>query len=366
MNSPAADMTIPENVSLESFVRQAEQAIATAGNLQALENIRIHYLGKKGALTEKLKTLSSASPEERRSLGQKLNLAKEKISSSIDAKYHELNQASISTRLKSERVDVTLPIRHEAIGKIHPITQVIEEISAIFASLGFSVNHGPEIEDDFHNFTALNIPPEHPARQMHDTFYLVGEEGQPKPVLRTHTSPVQIRTMQNQKPPIRVIAPGSTFRNDSDMTHSPMFHQLEGIMIDKDIHMGHLKGCITHFLNAFFGLENVPVRFRPSFFPFTEPSAEVDIGCSRSKGELKVGIGNDWLEVMGCGMVHPNVLRNCGIDPEEYQGFAFGVGIERMAMLKYGIPDLRTFFDADARWLSHYGFNTLDIPALGK
>ena len=243
------------------------------------------------------------------------------------------------------------------------MTQVIEEITAIFADMGFAVAEGPDIESDEYNFDKLNIPESHPARQMHDTFYLQGN-GDGKTLLRTHTSPVQIRTMQGGKPPFRFIAPGSTYRCDSDLTHTPMFHQVEGFVIDKGIHMGHLKGCLIEFLKAFFELDEVPVRFRPSFFPFTEPSAEVDIGCKRSKDELKIGAGEDWLEVLGCGMVHANVLKNCGLDPNEWQGFAFGMGVERLAMLKYGIPDLRTFFDSDTRWLSHYGFDTLNIPSL--
>lgn len=350
--------------SPDAIVQEAQGHIAAAADLAALDALRVHYLGKKGVLTEQLKSLGSATPEERKTLGQALNVAKDAITLAVDARHAVLNLASINARLESERVDVTLAPRHESVGRIHPVTQVIEEITAIFAAQGFSVKQGPEIEDDFHNFSALNIPPEHPARQMHDTFYLVGEEGQSKPVLRTHTSPVQIRTMVSQKPPLRIIAPGSTFRCDSDLTHTPMFHQIEGLVIDKAIHMGHLKGCIIDFIKAFFGIDDVPVRFRASFFPFTEPSAEVDIGCSREKGELKIGAGKDWLEIMGCGMVHPSVLRNCGIDPDEYQGFAFGLGVERMAMLKYGIPDLRTFFDADIRWLQHYGFAPLDIPAL--
>lgn len=353
-----------ENANSDNLQQEALDAIAAANDLDALDALRVHYLGKKGVLTQQLKTLGDASPEEKRSRGQALNQIKNVITEAIEARQQELNLIAVQARLAEERVDVTLPPRYETEGRIHPITQVIEEMTAIFAAQGFEVAQGPEIEDDFHNFGALNIPPEHPARQMHDTFYLAADENGNRPVLRTHTSPVQVRTMQNGKPPFRVIAPGSTFRCDSDMTHTPMFHQIEGLVIGKDIHMGHLKGCIIHFLQAFFGLENVPVRFRPSFFPFTEPSAEVDIGCSRGKGELKIGEGKDWLEVMGCGMVHPNVLKNCGIDPQEWQGFAFGMGVERMAMLKYGIPDLRTFFDADSRWLRHYGFTALDIPAL--
>lgn len=362
MSQPAAQAT--PSLTPESIRAEADAAIANAADLAALDAVRVAYLGKKGVITQQLKTLGQATPEERRTRGQALNVAKDHITAAVDAKHKELNLAAVNARLESERVDVTLAPRHEPQGSIHPVTQVIEEITAIFAAQGFAVKTGPEIEDDFHNFTALNIPESHPARQMHDTFYLKGEEGKPMPVLRTHTSPVQIRTMQEGKPPFRIIAPGSTFRSDSDITHTPMFHQIEGLVIDKNIHMGHLKGCIIDFVKAFFGLDDVPVRFRASFFPFTEPSAEVDIGCSHEKGELKIGAGKDWLEIMGCGMVHPNVLRNCGIDPDEWQGFAFGLGVERMAMLKYGIPDLRTFFDGDARWLQHYGFAPLDIPAL--
>jgi phenylalanyl-tRNA synthetase alpha chain len=250
-----------------------------------------------------------------------------------------------------------------AMGRIHPISQTIDEIIAIFGEMGFVVAEGPHIEDDFYNFTALNIPPEHPARQEHDTFYLPERADGSRLVLRTHTSPVQVRTMLKQKPPIRIIVPGRTFRCDHDATHSPMFHQVEGLVIDRTTHMGHLKGCLIEFCRAFFDVDDLPVRFRPSYFPFTEPSAEVDIGCSREGGELKIGAGGSWLEILGSGMVHPQVLRNCGIDPDEYQGFAFGMGIERVAMLKYGIPDLRTMYDSDIRWLRHYGFVPLDIPS---
>jgi phenylalanyl-tRNA synthetase alpha chain len=267
-------------------------------------------------------------------------------------------------RLEAERIDVTLPARPERVGRIHPISQTLDEMIAIFGEMGFTVAEGPDIEDDWHNFTALNIPPEHPARQMHDTFYLPDQDGGVPTVLRTHTSPVQVRTMTAQKPPIRIVAPGRTYRSDYDMTHTPMFHQIEGLAIDTDIHMGHLKGCLMEFARAFFDIDDLPVRFRPSFFPFTEPSAEMDIGCSRAGGELKLGNHGDWLEILGCGMVHPKVLEMCGIDSSRWQGFAFGMGIERPAMLKYGIPDLRTFFEADTRWLKHYGFLPLDIPNL--
>jgi phenylalanyl-tRNA synthetase alpha chain len=266
--------------------------------------------------------------------------------------------------LAEEAIDVSLPIRPEMAGRLHPITQTIDEAIAILGEMGFSVAEGPEIEDDFHNFTALNIPPEHPARQMHDTFYFPEKDDGSRNVLRTHTSPVQIRTMVSGEPPFRIIAPGRTYRCDSDMTHTPMFHQIEGLVIDESTHFGHLKGCLLNFLSAFFEVDDLPLRFRPSFFPFTEPSAEVDIGCAREGGELKIGAGRDWMEILGCGMVHPNVLKACDIDPDKYQGFAFGLGVERMAMLKYGIPDLRTFFDADLRWLKHYGFVPLEAPSL--
>ena len=335
----------------------ALSAISTCNSSAALEDQRVALLGKKGTLTEALKTLGAADPETRKTLGAELNRVKQEITAALEAKKTELAGAELNARLASEKIDVTLPARPSAKGSIHPVTQVIEEITAIFADMGFAVAVGPDIEDDHHNFDALNIPETHPARQMHDTFYLQGN-GQ-KTLLRTHTSPVQIRTMKGGKPPFRFIAPGSTYRCDSDLTHTPMFHQVEGFVIDKGIHMGHLKGCLIEFLKAFFELDQVPVRFRPSFFPFTEPSAEVDIGCSRSKEELKIGAGNDWLEVLGCGMVHANVLRNCGLDPNEWQGFAFGMGIERVTMLKYGMPDLRPFYESDMRWLRHYGFNPL-------
>jgi phenylalanyl-tRNA synthetase alpha chain len=348
---------------LPSLRQSALSAIDASGTLEALEAQRVTLLGKKGSVTEAMKTLGGLPPEERKNAGSAINALKEEITAALEAKKARLSTEALSARLQSERIDVTLPPRPEPQGKIHPVTQVIEEITAIFADFGFSVAEGPDIEDDFHNFTALNIPESHPARQMHDTFYLHGpDEG--RPVLRTHTSPVQIRTMKNGKPPFRCIAPGTTYRSDSDQTHTPMFHQVEGFVIDKNIHMGHLKGIITEFLRVFFELDSVPIRFRPSFFPFTEPSAEVDIGCKRGKDQLLIGQGNDWLEVMGCGMVHPNVLTACGLDPTEWQGFAFGMGVERLAMLKYNIPDLRTFFASDARWLEHYGFSPLSTPTL--
>lgn len=362
-------------------------AVERCENTSVLEQLRVDLLGKKGKISDALKSLGAAAPEERKALGASLNEVKEKVQAALEARKAALEESELEARLSAGTIDVTLPARLSAEGRIHPITQTIEEITAIFADLGFRVMHGPDIEDEDHNFSALNIPESHPARQMHDTFYLQGsKEGEtgngkwemegketsspipdsrfpnPRHVLRTHTSPVQIRTMRAGKPPFRCLAPGSTYRSDSDQTHTPMFHQVEGFVIDKDIHMGHLKGTLISFLSAFFEMEHVPVRFRPSFFPFTEPSAEVDIGCRRGKDQLLIGQGEDWLEVMGCGMVHPNVLKNCGIDPNEWQGFAFGLGVERLAMLKYNIPDLRTFFASDARWLRHYGFSPLHVP----
>jgi phenylalanyl-tRNA synthetase alpha chain len=360
--------------SLTNIASRSLTAIADAASTKVLDELRIHILGKSGELTAELKTLGGLPPEERKAKGAEVNRVKEEITAALEAKKSALELAEMNERLASETVDITLPATPIASGSIHPITQVTEELTAIFADFGFKVAEGPEIEDDFHNFTALNIPESHPARQMHDTFYLKGmladATGKNKPpqhaVLRTHTSPVQIRTMIGQKPPIRIIAPGATYRSDSDMTHTPMFHQIEGLVIEKNIHMGHLKGLLHDALAAFFGLDTVPMRFRASFFPFTEPSAEVDIACKRGRDALTIGEGSDWLEILGCGMVHPNVLRNCGLDPAEWQGFAFGMGIERLAMLKYNIPDLRTFFAGDIRWLKHYGFNALDIPSLIK
>jgi phenylalanyl-tRNA synthetase alpha chain len=337
--------------------------IAAASSPDALEQVRIKYLGRQGLVTGLMKGLGSLPADERREAGARLNALKDTIGDAITARAAELGRAALSGRLAAERADATLPVSPAPMGRIHPISQTIDEIVAIFGEMGFVVAEGPHIEDDFYNFTALNIPPEHPARQEHDTFYLPERADGSRLVLRTHTSPVQIRTMQQQKPPIRIIVPGRTFRCDHDATHSPMFHQVEGLVIDRSTHMGHLKGCLIEFCRAFFDVDDLPVRFRPSYFPFTEPSAEVDIGCSRAGGELKIGAGGDWLEILGSGMVHPQVLRNCGIDPDEYQGFAFGMGIERVAMLKYGIPDLRTMYDSDLRWLRHYGFLPLDIPS---
>ena len=343
---------------------EVESEIAAAASAEMLETIRIRVLGRRGALTLAMRGLGGLDPEERRRAGAALNIAKDRINDALAEATARVGRAARDKQLAGERADVTLPVSFAGTGHIHPISQTIDEIVAIFGEMGFAFAEGPHIEEDFYNFTALNIPPEHPARQEHDTFYLPERPDGTRLALRTHTSPVQIRTMQAQPPPIRIIVPGRTFRCDHDATHSPMFHQVEGLVIDRTSHMGHLKGCLIEFCRAFFGLDDLPVRFRPSYFPFTEPSAEVDIGCSRKGGELKIGAGGDWLEILGSGMVHPQVLRNCGIDPAEYQGFAFGMGIERIAMLKYGIPDLRTFYDSDLRWLRHYGFLPLDIPSL--
>jgi len=339
--------------------------IGEAADLDALDAARVAALGKKGELTQRMKALGGLAPEARRAAGQRLNALKDELSAALEARRGALESAALRTTLAHEWLDVTLPVRPEPAGRLHPIGQVSEELNAIFGAMGFDVAEGPDIEDDFHNFAALNIPPEHPARQMHDTFYLgSAAPGGAAKLLRTHTSPVQVRAMQAGRPPFRIIAPGRTYRCDSDMTHTPMFHQIEGLWVDRAVHMGHLKGCLSDFARAFFEQDEVPVRFRPSFFPFTEPSAEMDIACSREGGELKIGRGGGWLEILGCGMVHPKVLQNVGLDPAEWQGFAFGLGIERAAMLKYGIPDLRTFFEPDLRWLRHYGFDPLDVPSL--
>ncbi len=337
--------------------------VDAADSVDALEDIRVSVLGKKGRITDMMKGLGQMDPDVRKAAGQALNALKDEIAGALETKKTQLADADLDRRLMTEKIDVTLPPAPEVQGTIHPISQTIDEITEIFGEMGFTVAEGPDIEDDWHNFTALNIPADHPARQEHDTFYLPGEHGERK-VLRTHTSPVQIRTMTAEKPPIRIIVPGRTYRSDYDATHSPMFHQVEGLVIDKTSHMGHLKGCLIEFCRAFFEVDDLPVRFRPSYFPFTEPSAEVDIGCTRDGGEFRIGHGGDWLEILGSGMVNPNVLSNCGIDPAEYQGFAFGMGVERLAMLKYGIPDLRTFFDSDLRWLRHYGFRSLEVPGM--
>ncbi len=337
-------------------------AVEAAGDLPALDQARVAALGRKGRITDLMKTLGTLDAEARRRAGQELNALKDAVAAAVEQRQVVLAGRDLDRRLAAERVDLTLPVRPERPGRIHPISQTIDEMVAIFAEMGFAVAEGPDVEDDWHNFEALNFPPGHPAREMQDTFYLPDRADGARMVLRTHTSPVQIRTMVSQKPPIRIVAPGRTYRSDYDMTHTPMFHQIEGLVVDETTHMGHLKGCLVEFARAFFQVDDLPLRFRPSFFPFTEPSAEVDIGCSRAGGEIKIGNHGDWLEILGCGMVHPNVLEACGIDSTRYQGFAFGMGIERPAMLKYGIPDLRTFFESDLRWLKHYGFVPLDIP----
>lgn len=346
------------------LIDEIKGAIVSAEDLDALEVLRIAELGKNGRITVLMKELGKLKPAERRLVGKKLNELKNTIVVLIEKKKQVLESLGAEDQLTEERLDVTLPVRPQLNGSIHPISQTIEEVTSIFGEMGFSVEEGPDIEEDWYNFTALNIPPNHPARQEHDTFYLNAEKNGERMVLRTHTSPVQIRTMQSTTPPIRIIVPGRTYRCDHDATHSPMFHQVEGLLVDETTHMGNLKGCLIEFCRAFFGVEDLPVRFRPSYFPFTEPSAEVDIGCTFDEGTLNIGHGDDWLEILGSGMVNPKVLENCGIDPSRYQGFAFGMGIERIAMLKYGIPDLRTFYDSDLRWLRHYGFQSLDIPTV--
>ncbi|ADM08978.1 phenylalanyl-tRNA synthetase, alpha subunit [Parvularcula bermudensis HTCC2503] len=341
---------------LDALEHRLMADIDAAPDEAALEAVRVAALGKKGAVSDRLKTLGKMTPDERKLAGPLLNQLKERLSVAIAARKEILEHAALEARLSQETVDVTLPVTQRPVGKIHPVSHVFAEIEAIFAEMGFTVRTGPDIEDDFHNFTALNFPQGHPAREMHDTFFLEANETGEQKVLRTHTSPVQVRTMMTETPPIRIIAPGRTFRCDSDQTHTPMFHQVEGLVIDKETHLGHLKGTLEAFVRAFFEIDDVATRFRPHFFPFTEPSAEMDVAYERQGGKITFGKGDKWMEILGCGMVHPNVLRNCGIDPDIYQGFAFGMGVDRLAMLKYGIPDLREFFAGDTDWLNHYGF----------
>jgi len=350
--------------SLKSVSDEIMQAVDAAETLEALDAIRINALGKKGQISLLMRKLGGMDADARKAAGQALNIVKDQVSDALEVKQSVLAQAALNEKLAKEAIDVSLPSRPNSEARLHPLSRTIEEVLAIFAEMGFQVAEGPDIESDYYNFTALNIPPEHPARQEHDTFYLPANADGQRKVLRTHTSPVQIRTMEANEPPIRIIVPGRTYRSDHDATHSPMFHQCEGLVIGDGIHMGHLKGCLIDFCRAFFGVDDLPVRFRPSYFPFTEPSAEVDIGCTRDGGGLKIGAGDDWLEILGSGMVNPRVLANCGYDPEKYQGFAFGMGIERIAMLKYGIPDLRTFYDSDLRWMRHYGFLPFDAPSI--
>ncbi|MCM8558105.1 phenylalanine--tRNA ligase subunit alpha [Sphingomicrobium sediminis] len=338
--------------------------IAQAADLAALDALRVAALGKSGEITSLLKTLGKMDPETRKVEGPKIQSARQSVQDAIEARKDELEREALEARLATERQDLSLPVDTTPPGSVHPVSQVMDELAEIFADLGFAVAEGPEIEDDWHNFGALNIPEAHPARAMQDTFYVAAEGDEAPPVLRTHTSPVQIRTMMRDKPPIRIIAPGRVYRSDSDATHTPMFHQIEGLVIDKGIHLGHLKWTLETFLKAFFERDDVVLRLRPSYFPFTEPSAEVDVGWSEEKGRRVVGGSEGWMEVLGSGMVHPKVIENCGLDPNEWQGFAFGCGIDRLAMLKYGMDDLRAFFDGDLRWLKHYGFGMLDTPTL--
>ncbi len=341
------------------------QQVQAATSIADLDAVRVATLGKKGSITALMRNLATLPPQEKKAYGQAVNDLKAAISSALDQRRVALEAVELDHRLSREQVDVSQPSLPSLRGRLHPISQTTDEVAAIFGEMGFAAVEGPEIEDDWHNFTALNMPADHPARQMQDTFYMRGHSGDDGSLLlRTHTSNMQIRVMQRQQPPIRIISLGRTYRCDSDATHTPMFGQVEGLVIERGIHMGHLKGCLLDFARAYFEVPNLRLQFRPSYFPFTEPSAEVDIGCDRSGGELKIGTGGDWLEILGCGMVHPRVLENCDIDPQEYQGFAFGLGLERIAMLKYGIPDLRTFFESDVRWLEHYGFDPLHTPTM--
>ncbi|MEM6381498.1 MAG: phenylalanine--tRNA ligase subunit alpha [Pseudomonadota bacterium] len=352
--------------TLAALEADISAAIKEAADEAALDVVRVGAIGKKGSVSEQMKTLGKMTAEERQVMGPALNGLKTRVADAIAARKAQLEEEALEARLVTERVDVTLPVLPGPTGegRIHPVSQVIDEITAIFGDMGFSIAEGPDIETDELNFSALNFADDHPAREMHDTFFFNEKENGERLLLRTHTSPVQVRTMRSQEPPIRIIIPGRTYRCDSDQTHTPMFHQVEGLVIDKSSHIGHLKWIIEEFCKSFFEVPSVKMRFRPSYFPFTEPSMEVDIGCDRSGDEVRLGEGDDWMEILGCGMVHPNVLSNCGLDPDEYQGFAWGMGIDRIAMLKYGMPDLRAFFEADVRWLTHYGFRPLDMPSL--
>jgi phenylalanyl-tRNA synthetase alpha chain len=344
---------------LEKINSSFNERIHSIKSKEDLQNLKTEFFGKNGQITNLFKNLGSLPVEKKKDFASSLNKLKDDLTNKIEEKNLDLENVEINNKLKDEKIDITLPVRPFSRGKIHPVSQVIDEISSIFSEIGFSVAEGPDVESEHNNFTALNTPEDHPARDMHDTFYL---EENKKILLRTHTSPVQIRTMLNEKPPFKIIVPGRTYRCDSDQTHAPMFHQLEGLHIDKNITMSHLKGCLDYFIKEFFEVKNIKMRFRPSHFPFTEPSAEVDIGYRLENGRIVIGEGDKWLEILGCGMVHPNVLRNVKVDPKHYQGFAFGMGIDRLAMLKYGINDLRAFFENDYRWLSHFGFDPLDVP----
>jgi phenylalanyl-tRNA synthetase alpha chain len=350
---------------IQALERDIMAAVGAAANEAALESIRVATLGKKGTISELLKTLGSVSANERKTNGPLFNGLRDKVALAIAMRKETLGDIALDGRLAQEMIDVTLPPRPEPQGTIHPVSQVLDEITTILADIGFAVAEGPDVEFDDYNFTKLNIPPDHPARQMQDTFYLAKQADGSQHILRTHTSPVQVRTMLKQKPPIRIVAPGRAYRVDSDATHSPMFHQFELLVVDRGIHLGHLKWTIEELCRAFFEVDQVELRARPSYFPFTEPSVEWDLRCDRSvPNQIKFGQGNDWLELGGSGMVNPRVLAMCGIDPDVYQGFAFGGGIDRMGMLKYGVPDIRSFFESDLRWLRHYGFAALDIPSL--
>jgi len=355
--------------TLDSLKAELLAAVQGAADAAALDAARVAALGKKGRLTELMKGLGSLDGEARKNQGQALNQIRQALEAALEARKSELDAAALDRRLATERIDVTLPARPDGRGRIHPLSQCAEEVTAIFGEMGFTVVDGPEIESDFNNFTALNMPLHHPSRDMQDSFYFEGKTPgtvaeEALVMLRTHTSNAQVRTMLKQKPPIRIVNTGRVFRRDYDATHAPMFHQIEGLVVDEKTHMGHLKGCLLEFCRAYFEVDDVSLQFRPSYFPFTEPSAEVDIGYSAKGGEMRFGGTEKWLEILGCGMVHPNVLRICGIDPERYQGFAFGMGLERITMLKYGIPDLRLMFESDVRWLRHYGFMPLDVPSL--
>ena len=339
----------------EEFLTKLKERL----NLSEINQIKSELFGKNGLISTQFKKIGTLAENERKKFASDLNVVKDELQDLINLKINEVENAEINKKLDKEKVDITLPARSFVRGKIHPVSQTIDEISSIFSEIGFSVEEGPDVENEYNNFTALNTPDNHPARDMHDTFYL--DEKKQK-LLRTHTSPVQIRTMLKDKPPFKIIAPGRTYRSDSDQTHAPMFHQVEGLHIDKDINMGHLKGCLNYFVKEFFEVDKIKMRFRPSHFPFTEPSAEVDIGYEMKDGKIIVGEGNQWLEILGCGMVHPNVLKNVKVDPTKFQGYAFGIGIDRLAMLKYGINDLRSFFENDYRWLNHFGFDPLDVP----
>ncbi len=359
-----SDAAVIDRASLDALDKKARAAIGASADEKALDEVRVAFLGKKGEVSLLMRGLGGMSPEQRQEIGPVLNGLRDNLAAAVEAKKSALEDAALDARLAQERVDVTLPVRSEPKGAIHPVSQVMDELVAIFADMGFVQAEGPDIESDWNNFTALNFPEGHPAREIHDTFFLEAEKDGHPMVLRTHTSPVQVRTMVSQKPPIRIIAPGRTYRCDWDATHTPMFHQVEGLVIDKTTHMGHLKGCLKEFVAAFFEIDGVEARFRPHFFPFTEPSAEMDVRYERVGDEVRIGQGDKWMEILGSGMVHPNVLRNCGIDPDEYQGFAFGMGVDRLAMLKYGMHDLRPFFEPDTRWLAHYGFTPTLLPSL--